>query len=471
MIKVEAFRGKTVAVFGLARSGISSARALMEGGAKVLGWDEKPDARAAAEKAGIPVRSLHEVNWRDVAALVLSPGVPLTHPAPHPFVIQAREANAEIIGDVELFFRTIRSSPDGAHPKIVCITGTNGKSTTTALIGHLLDRLGFEAETGGNIGKPLLELDTPSAKKAYVLELSSFQIDLTPSVHPDVAVLINVTPDHLDRHGTMDNYARVKSNIFARQGKGDHAIIGVDDGYSSEICTQLSSRSDVTVSPVSVGKVLGRGVFVVDGVLFDASGPTSREVMDLKTLTHLPGSHNWQNIAMAYAAVRPLVKDPRDIARVIPTFPGLEHRIESVGSLGNVRFVNDSKATNADAAARALACFDRIFWIAGGKAKDGGIDCLAPYFGKIAKTYLIGAATESFAATLDGAVPFEKSVTLDSAMRHAARDALAAGGSAVVLLSPACASFDQFRDFEHRGNEFKRIFKLMADEAGATGAS
>jgi UDP-N-acetylmuramoylalanine--D-glutamate ligase len=286
-----------------------------------------------------------------------------------------------------------------------------------------------------------------------------------------VAVLINVTPDHLDRHGTMDNYARVKSNIFAKQGKGDHAIIGVDDSYSSEICTQLSSRSDVTVSPVSVGKVLGRGVFVVDGVLFDASGPTSREVMDLKTLTHLPGAHNWQNIAMAYAAVRPLVKDPRDIARVIPTFPGLEHRIESVGSLGSVRFVNDSKATNADAAARALACFDRIHWIAGGKAKDGGIESLTPYFGKIAKTYLIGAAMESFAATLDGAVPFEKSVTLDSAMRHAARDALAAGGSAVVLLSPACASFDQFRDFEHRGNEFKRIFKLMADEAGATGAS
>jgi UDP-N-acetylmuramoylalanine--D-glutamate ligase len=269
----------------------------------------------------------------------------------------------------------------------------------------------------------------------------------------------------------MDNYARVKSTIFSRQEKGDHAIIGVDDSYSSEICTQLSSRSDVIVSPVSVGKVLGRGVFVVDGVLFDASGPTSREVMDLKTLAHLPGSHNWQNIAMAYAAVRPLVKDARDIARVIPTFPGLEHRIESVGSLGNVRFVNDSKATNADAAARALACFDRIYWIAGGKAKDGGIESLTPYFCKIAKTYLIGAAMDAFAATLDGAVPFERSATLESAMRHAAQDALAAGGSAVVLLSPACASFDQFRDFEHRGTEFKRIFKLMADEAGATGAS
>lgn len=465
MIRVDAFRGKTVAVFGLARSGISSARALKDGGATVLGWDEKPEARNAAEAAGITVQSLHEVNWADIAALILSPGVPLTHPAPHAFVVEARKAKTEIIGDVELFFRSVRAPAAASHPKIICITGTNGKSTTTALIGHLLDRLGYEAETGGNIGKPLLDLEPPTPKRAYVLELSSFQIDLTPSVHPDVAVLINITPDHLDRHGTMENYSRVKANIFAAQGQGDHAVIGVDDSYSSEICTQLAQRSGLAVTPVSVGKVIGRGVFVVDGQLYDALGPTTREVMDLKSLAHLPGTHNWQNIAMAYAAVRPLVKDPRDIARVIPSFPGLEHRIESVGSIGGVRFINDSKATNADATARALACFERIYWIAGGKAKSGGIESLSPYFNRIAKAYLIGAAMDMFATTLNGAVPFEKSGTLESAMRHAAKDARAAGGEAVILLSPACASFDQFRDFEHRGEEFKRIFKLIAEEA------
>lgn len=470
MIKVEDYRGKTVAVFGLARSGISSGKALIAGGAKVLGWDENERAREAGQRAGIPIQNLNDADWRDIAALVLSPGVPLTHPAPHPFVVKAKNARTEVIGDVELFFRAMRAEPAATRPKIVCITGTNGKSTTTALVGHMLSRLGYDAETGGNIGKPLLELEPPSARRAYVLELSSFQIDLTPSVHPDVAVLINVTPDHLDRHGTMENYARVKSNIFSRQGRGDVAVIGVDDSYSSEICTQVLARNDVTVAPVSVGKVLGRGVFVVDGVLFDSSGTTSREVMDLKQLTHLPGSHNWQNIAMAYAAVRPLVKDTREIARVISSFPGLEHRIETVGNIGPVRFINDSKATNADAAARALACFDRIHWIAGGKAKDGGIESLAPFFPKIARAYLIGAAMDSFAATLEGSVAYRKSRALESAMRQAAQDAHEAGGDAVVLLSPACASFDQFRDFEHRGNEFKRIFKLMADEAGQQGA-
>ncbi|MEQ1756244.1 MAG: UDP-N-acetylmuramoyl-L-alanine--D-glutamate ligase [Micropepsaceae bacterium] len=471
MIQVDDYRGKSVAVFGLARSGISSAKALIAGGATVLGWDENERAREAGQRAGIPIRNLNDIDWRNIAALVLSPGVPLTHPAPHPFVLKARQARTEVIGDVELFFRAIQSDKSGTRPKITCITGTNGKSTTTALIGHVLSRLGFDAETGGNIGKPLLELEPPSARSAYVLELSSFQIDLTPSVHPDVAVLINITPDHLDRHGTMENYARVKANIFSRQVKGDVAVVGVDDSYSSDICTQISARIGVTVAPVSVGKVLGRGVYVVDGVLFDSSGTTSREVMDLKPLRHLPGSHNWQNIAMAYAAVRPLVKDARDIARVIASFPGLEHRIETAGQIGPVRFINDSKATNADAAARALACFDRIYWIAGGKPKDGGIESLAPYFPKIAKAYLIGAAMDSFATTLGSAVAFEKSHTLESAVRQAARDAREAGGEAVVLLSPACASFDQFRDFEHRGDEFKRIFKMLADEAGQQGAS
>ena len=468
MIEVDCYRGKTVAVFGLARSGVSAALALAAGGAEVVGWDDKAAARAAAEAAGVRVRSLDDIDWRDIAALVLSPGVPLTHPAPHAFVVKALEARTEVIGDVELFFRVMRGLDAETRPRVVCITGTNGKSTTTALVGHMLSGLGHDAEVGGNIGKPVLDLAPPSARRVYVLELSSFQIDLTPSLRPDVGVLLNITPDHLDRHGTMENYARVKANIFARQGRGDHAIVGVDDAHCAQICTQLSSRGDVAVSPVSVGKVLGRGIHVVDGVLHDASGATSRPVIDLKTIAHLPGVHNWQNLAAAYAAVKPFVRDPGEIARVMPSFPGLAHRIESVGTLGSVRFVNDSKATNADAAARALACFSDIHWIAGGKAKEGGIESLSSFYPRIRRAYLIGAAMDSFAATLDGRVDCQRSVRLEAAMRQAYLDALEAGGG-VVLLSPACASFDQFRDFEARGDEFKRIFSMIAAEVNQQG--
>jgi len=471
LIPITQFKDKTVAVFGLARSGVSAARALAAGGAKVIGWDEKAEAREAAAKAGVTLRDLSDIDWHDVAALILSPGVPLTHPKPHPFVVKAQAARTEIIGDVELFFRAVRPADDTIHPKIVCVTGTNGKSTTTALIGHLLARLGYDAEVGGNIGKPVLDLAPPTPRRAYVLEVSSYQIDLTPSLKPDVAVLINVTPDHIYRHGTLENYANVKASIFRLQGRGDVAVIGVDDAPSAEICTRVSSRGDVSVTPVSVGKVLGRGVFVLDGRLFDAGGATSREVRDLKTLTHMPGVHNWQNAAVAYAAVRSLVKDAREIANVVATFPGLPHRIELVGQIGSVRFVNDSKATNADATAKALACFDDIYWIAGGKAKEGGIAGLSDFFPRIKRAYLIGEAMEPFAATLAGKVSAVKSGTLEAAVKQAAKDAAAGRGEPVVLLSPACASFDQFRDYEERGAEFKRIFKAVAEEARLKGAA
>jgi len=470
LIPIPFFKGRTVAVFGLARSGISAGRSLIEGGASVIGWDDKAEARDAAEKAGIAIRDLAGVDWREIAAFIVSPGVPLSHPAPHPLVARARLARTEIIGDVELFFRAIRDDESEIRAKVVCVTGTNGKSTTTALIGHLLAQLGFDVEVGGNIGKPVLELAPPAARRAYVIEMSSFQLELTPSVKPDVAVLINVTPDHLDRHGTMTEYALVKESIFRHQGRGDVAVIGVDDPNAGEIYTRVAARDRVAVTAVSVGKVLGRGVFVIEGVLYDATGATSREVRDLRSLTRLPGAHNWQNAAIAYAAVRPLVKDPSQIAGAMTSFPGLAHRIELVGRIGRVRFVNDSKATNADAAARALACYDDVYWIAGGKPKEGGIESLKSFFPRIKKAYLIGAAADAFADTLGGAVAHVKSGTIEAAMRQAAKDAEAdRAGEPVVLLSPACASFDQFRDFEHRGAEFKRLFQLIADarRAGA----
>ncbi len=470
MISVGQFQNRAVAICGLARSGVSAGKALLAGGAKVLAWDDKPEAREIGAKMGLTIADLHTRDWSDIAALILSPGVPLTHPTPHPFVEKARQVGAEIIGDVELFFRAVRGEGVPAA-KIVCITGTNGKSTTTALIGHILGRLGFDAQVGGNIGKPVLELAPPSPGVVYVLELSSFQLDLAPSLKPDVAVLINITPDHLDRHGTMEHYAEVKASIFRHQARGDVAVIGVDDPYSSALCTRIASHGP-SVVPASVGKVLGRGIFVLDGKLYDAAGATTREIRDLKTLSSLPGAHNWQNVAVAYAATRSLVKDPRDIAGAIATFPGLAHRIEQVGAIGRVRFVNDSKATNADAAAKALACYDNIYWIAGGKAKEGGIASLSPFFSRVRGAYLIGAAAESFSGTLSTQVDHEVSGTLEAAMRHAAADAeVSSAADPVVLLSPACASFDQFRDFEHRGNEFKRIFNVLAEEDRLRGAA
>jgi UDP-N-acetylmuramoylalanine--D-glutamate ligase len=398
-------------------------------------------------------------------ALVLSPGVPLTHPAPHDVVVRARAAGVEIIGDIELFAREIR--PDRTKPgraPIIAVTGTNGKSTTTALIGHILTSAGFAAEIGGNIGKPVLDLATPNGRTIYVLEVSSYQIDLARGLVPDIAVLTNITPDHIERHGSLENYAAVKARLLEQTDAEGQVVIGVDDPHASSIRTRLAARGRCETVPVSVGKVLGRGIFAVDTALYDAWGSRAARVMDLSTATHLPGAHNWQNAALAFAATKPFVKDTRSIVSAIASFPGLAHRIEDVGRVGKVRFVNDSKATNADAAERALVCFNDIFWIAGGRPKAGGIESLVPHFPRIRKAYLIGEAANEFARTLDGRVTYEIVQTLDQAVVRAAADARLAQFSApVVLLSPACASFDQFRDFEERGEAFRAGVNALAE--------
>ncbi len=454
MIAARSFANADVAVFGLARSGVSAVRALKAGGARVHAWDDNDASRAKAEAEGAIIAPFADWPWSRIKALILSPGVPLTHPAPHAVVLAARQAGAEIVGDVELFACEVR----GRAP-VIAITGTNGKSTTTALIGHILSSCGFAAEVGGNIGKPVLDLAVPNGKTVYVLEVSSYQIDLAPGLVPDVAVLTNLTPDHIDRHGSMENYAAVKARLLAQTAKRGQVIVGVDDAYSASIYTRFASNGGPDALPVSVGKVLGRGVFVLDGVLYDAQRNTrAAAVMNLSAAAHLPGAHNWQNAALAYAATRDLVKDARAIAAAIADFPGLAHRIEDAGRDGKVRFVNDSKATNADAAERALICFPDVFWIAGGKAKDGGIESLKPHFSRVRKAYLIGDAAQAFAQTLEGQVPYELSGTLERAVVSAAADARASNAAQpVVLLSPACASFDQFRDFEQRGDAFKAL--------------
>ncbi len=460
MIQARSFAHQDVGVFGLARSGVASVRALKAGGARIHAWDDRDEARAKAEAEGATVATWRDWPWEKLKALILSPGVPLTHPAPHDIVLRAQAAKTPIIGDVELFAREIR--PDAAGPgraPVIAITGTNGKSTTTALVGHILNSCGFAAEIGGNIGRAVLELSPPGPKTVYVLEISSYQIDLSPGLAPDVAVLSNITPDHIDRHGSLQAYAAVKARLLRQ---GGIAVIGVDDAQTAAIFTGLSSAGGQAI-PVSVGKVLGRGVFVLDGVLYDALGGRANRIADLTAAAHLPGSHNWQNAALAYAATRSYARDTRAVASAIADFPGLAHRIEEVGRIGRVRFVNDSKATNADAAERALLCFPDIYWIAGGRAKEGGIESLARLFPRIRKAYLIGEAANAFAATLEGKVPFAIAGTLANAVAFAAADAARATAPApVVLLSPACASFDQFRDFEQRGDAFRALVDKLS---------
>jgi UDP-N-acetylmuramoylalanine--D-glutamate ligase len=459
MIAAKAFANRTVAVFGLARTGLGAVRSLVAGGTTVIAWDDSSTARDLGGQEGAEIMPWREWPWEKITALVLSPGVPLTHPKPHGVVEHANSAKVPVIGDVELFAREIRPNSDlpGKSP-VIAITGTNGKSTTTALVGHILNQCGFDAQIGGNIGKSVLELSPPSAKTIYVLEMSSFQIDLAPGLVPDVALLSNLSPDHIDRHGSMENYAAIKARLMRQTAKDGQVVIGVDDAYSSAIFTQASSAGRAQAHPLSVGKVLGRGIFVVDGALYDALGGRPFKVMDMAAATHLPGAHNWQNAALAYGAVHPFVSDSKKIAGAIASFPGLAHRMEDVGHIGKTVFINDSKATNADATARALAVYPDIFWIAGGKPKEGGIAPLASFFPRVRKAYLIGEAANQFARTLDGTAPYAMSGTLDVAVASAAADAAASAAEApVVLLSPACASYDQFKDFEQRGDAFRSL--------------
>lgn len=464
MIPVRGFEGKTVAVFGLARTGLAAARALVAGGAQVALWDDKAATREAAEAEGFTVTDLSVADWSQFAALMLSPGVPLTHPKPHWTVDKARQAGVEILGDIELFARTVNAAPEHKRPKVVAITGTNGKSTTTALIGHVCGEAGRDVRVGGNIGTGVLALPDMHGGAVYVLELSSYQLDLTASLKPDVSVILNISPDHLERHGDMEGYVTAKRRILLNQGKGDTAVIGVDDAWGQQICTEITAANRRTIVPISASKAMSRGVYALDGLLYDASGERAAQVVDLKRARSLPGRHNWQNAAAAYAAARGLGISSEQAARALTTFPGLAHRMETVAVIGKVRFVNDSKATNADAARQALSSYPKVYWIAGGQPKTGGIDDLADLFPRVIKAYLVGEASDAFAETLRGKAPTAACGTIPAAVEAAFADARAAGKEAIVLLSPACASFDQFADFEQRGEAFRAAVQTLARE-------
>ncbi len=456
MIPVRAFEGKDVAVFGLGRSGVAAARALMMGGARVFAWDDNEQARRQATEAGVPLSDLNRRDWQTFSALILSPGIPYRFPEPHRVVKMAQMVGVPVIGDMELFARAVSELKEYERPRIVGITGTNGKSTTTALIGHILRMAGKDVRVGGNIGVGVLDLERLHGGAIYVLELSSYQLDLVETLKCDVAVMLNISPDHLGRHGGMDGYVQAKRRIFRNQGPNDWAIIGVDDIRSQVMCTQLSAEGARRVMPVSAEYGLGRGVSVLEGKLIDSTMGRAEAPEDIRGARALPGRHNHQNAAAAYAACRALGLDPRDILAGIASFPGLPHRLEAIGEIEGVRFINDSKATNAQAAEQALRAYPGAYWIVGGRPKEEGIDDLAPVFGAIRKAYLIGESTEAFATTLAGKLDAQKCRTLDVAVEAAFADARASGEkSPVVLFSPACASFDQFRDFEHRGEAFR----------------
>ncbi len=456
MIPVKGFEGKRVAIFGLGRSGLSAARALKAGGAEPLLWDDKPASVMAATKERFTVENLKNADWSEIDALMLSPGVPLTHPEPHWTVKLAQEAGVPILGDIELFARTIAALPDRKRPKTVAITGTNGKSTTTALIGHILKHAGRDVHVGGNIGIGILDLPQAfHAGSIYVIETSSYQLDLCLTFRPDVAVLMNFSPDHLDRHGGMDGYVAAKKRIFMNQTASETAVIGADDDWSVALISEMRAGHPVKLVPISSRRNVGEGVYAINGVLFDGTEPRARQIIDLKSVRTLTGRHNWQNAAAAYAACKSVGLDADAIVAGMRTFPGLDHRMQEIGRIGKVRFINDSKATNADAARQAMSSFDKFFWIAGGKAKAGGIEDLRDLFGRVKHAYLIGEAAELFEKTIGKSAPCTQSRLLFTAVAQAYAAAEKSGKEEIVLFSPACASFDQFTDFEARGEAFK----------------
>jgi UDP-N-acetylmuramoylalanine--D-glutamate ligase len=459
MIPVTSFAGKTVAVFGLGGSGLASCHALKAGGAEVIAGDDSADKLAKAAQAGFITADLRKVSWQNFAALILTPGAPLTHPAPHWSVLMARETGVEVIGDIELFCRERRRfAPDAPF---VAITGTNGKSTTTALIAHLMKVAGYDTQMGGNIGTAILSLEPARMGRVHVIEMSSYQIDLTPSLDPTVGILINISEDHIDRHGTLDHYAAVKERLVAGVQEQGTSIVGVDDIYCRNIADRLD-RAGKRVVRISVRNPLADGIYVERETILRAAGGAGSEIARIGGIGSLRGLHNAQNAACASACAEALGVSGEVLQNGLRSFPGLAHRMEQVGRLGNVLFVNDSKGTNADAAAHALSSFADIFWIAGGKPKAGGITSLTDYFPRIRKAYLIGEAAQEFAGTLGKSVPHEISETLDVAVANAARDAEASGlHDPVVLLSPACASFDQYRNFEIRGARFRELVNAL----------
>ena len=452
MIDLGILKGSSFVVLGLARSGLATVRSLQAAGIACVAWDDTAAARGAGAAIGARLSEPSTIDWSGVSALIISPGIPSRLPEPHPVAAAARAAGKPIICDIELL---ARAQPQA---RFVAITGTNGKSTTTALIGHVLQTAGRRCEVGGNIGRGALDLAPLGADGFYVLELSSYQLELLRTLRAHVAVWLNITPDHIDRHGDLAGYVAAKENIFSRQQAGDCAVIGIDDEPSNAVYRRIAKRTAIAAVPVKRETPVAAGVSYRAGQLIDADG----YAVDFSGVSTLPGDHNAQNAACAWAACRWLDVPREKIVAGLRSYPGLPHRQEQVASVGNVVYVNDSKATNADAAARALSSYRDIYWILGGQPKEGGVAPLAPWFDRVRHAFLIGEATELFAQQLEGKLPYSRCGDLKSALDAAHARAQRGGGSpAVVLLSPACASWDQWQSYEHRGDAFRAMARAL----------
>ena len=452
-------QGRTIAVLGLGRTGMATAERLLASGARVLAWDDSDAARAAVP-ADI-LHDLHKADWSTIDALVMSPGIPLTHPTPHPVAVAAKAAGRQIGSDIALL------AVAQPQARFVCITGTNGKSTTTTLIAHVLKSAGRAVEVGGNLGQAALTLRPLGSGGVYVLELSSYQLDLTPSPIADVAILLNITPDHLDRHGGMEGYIASKVSVLRPKGQSSLGIVGMDDEICRAIYKSGKEKARRLIPISSEGRVEG-GVYANnDGWLIDAIKGEPRRILDLKTVPSLPGQHNWQNAAAAYVTAKALGLGFEAIVEGLKTYPGLAHRQELVTTIAGVRYVNDSKATNADAAAKALACYDDIYWIIGGRAKDGGLAGLESFYPKVRHGFLIGEAAQAFQKQIGRAFPITQCGTLDKAVvaAHMLAQREKRKG-AVVLLAPACASWDQYPNFEIRGQRFRALVEELSQKSG-----
>ncbi|MFT6772590.1 MAG: UDP-N-acetylmuramoylalanine--D-glutamate ligase [Paracoccaceae bacterium] len=476
MVDLRGFEGTIVGVLGLARSGLAVARALGDAGARVMVWDDGEAARDVAQTLGLTVVDLtRDRAWQGEDAptrLIVSPGIPHLYPAPHQAIRLAWAAGALVDNDIGLFFAGWAEEdvePYEVAPKVICVTGSNGKSTTTALIAHILTSVGRHAQAGGNFGRAVFDLEEPDDGGVVVLELSSYQTELARRLAPDVAVFLNISPDHLDRHGGMGGYFAAKMRLFTA-GAPDMAVIGIDQDEGAFLADRLAGQGGRTMQVSTGRKPSGRGweITVRKGFLAETRNGKQAAAVDLRPAPALQGVHNQQNAAAAWAVCRNLGLGPKAIEAALMSFPGLPHRAEKVGALRGVPFINDSKATNADAAEKALLTFDRVRWIAGGVPKAGGIEPLRPLFSRIAKAYLIGEAAPAFAATLGDAAAWEICGDMATAARRAAEDAEAGD---TILLSPACASFDQFSDYEARGDGFRALAAQLGDAPAAIPAA
>jgi UDP-N-acetylmuramoylalanine--D-glutamate ligase len=458
------FAGETVAVMGLGRAGLPGALAMARLGARVLAWDDSEAARRQAEAAGVTLADLATADFTGIDSLLLSPGIPHRLPAPHPVAARALAAGRPIVCDADLLFRAVRAT--GSAARFAGITGTNGKSTTTALLGHILARAGRPHGVGGNLGVPALGLNILGSEGVYALEMSSYMLERIAAIRFDAAAMLNLSPDHLDRHGDMAGYLAAKRRIFDRQDEDATAVVGVDDEAGRAVAEALAGGPAQLVR-ISGARAVPGGVYVENARVIDARGGHPYRIASLVRHPTLPGAHNAQNAAAAAALALALRMPPEDVAAGIASFPGLPHRQERIAEIDGVLFVNDSKGTNADAAARALACYPRVFWIAGGRAKEGGIAPLAPLFPRIARALLVGESAQAFAATLAAhGVAHEVAETLEAAV-PAAFAAARTEAPAVVLLSPAAASFDQFANFEARGDAFRAAVARLRTERAA----